>query len=299
MSKVLLLLFTILATTSCCDLPEFNVLVEKRDGKEKNISYSKQELKDYDYVTGDQINVPVLCAGIYSDLNLVTIHMVGSNIQQIEKGAISNMPKLLNLMLLNNKIQTIEDGVLDNEKLEWVNLGGNSIRKISSKAFSKLPNLMLINLVENKLNYVDVNWFKNNPKLQTVYLNKNKIVHIPQGFLKYRVLHVPMEVDLMGNPIETIADAAFENMESLFLNLEQTRLKKVSKMFEKVEEVEVLLLDSDKEDCYSQEELNNIKIAKKLIVREKYLPIGCFQSLQVWGQENDVLVENNDSPRQP
>lgn len=292
------LVLTVVAIASCCELPEFNVLVSKDSNHEISIPYSKEAIRNYDNVYAEDETIRVLCSGTFSDLNLETISIQRSYIRQIEPGAFRNMTYLYSIYLGSNKITAVEDGIFDNENLEWINLIENSITKISSNAFSKLPYLKKINLEDNKLNYVDVNWFKNNPNLQSITLSRNKIAHIPTGFLKYELSHKPqLAVFFTMNPTETIDDGAFDNIDNLYLYLDETKLKKVSNMFKNITQLGGLYLDSDRVDCYSQQELNIMKIAKKVIVRKSYLPNGCFEPLQVWGKKNNVIIQDDFMPR--
>lgn len=148
-----------------------------------------------------------------------------------------------------------------------------------------------------------MNWFKNNPNLKNIDLGGNKIAHIPAEFVKDKLFQnsiiEPMKILLSMNPIETIADGAFDNIDHLYLYLEHTKLKRVTntRLFKDVNQLVELYIDFDKVECYSKDELNFMKIAKKVIVRKRFLPKGCFDSFQNWGKENNVLVEDTIMPR--
>lgn len=293
MSKILILCATF-ATTLCCDLPQFNVSI-KKESSEITLLYSKEAIKDSLYVYVFEENIPVLCKGTFSDLSINKIRLIQNNIQRIEPGAFANLPKLNIAILMENKLEAIENGVFEHKNLMHIGLSLNSIARISSNAFRKLPNLQFIDLSFNSLNYVDVNWFKHNPKLMLIHLVKNKIVSIPEGFLSYNLPHKPaLSVDLSKNPIEIVADAAFDNMRALSVYLGKTKLKKLSKMFKKIGEVERLHISSDRTDCFSREELDNIKLSKTLEVNKESLPIGCYETLEVWGKENNVKIQQKN-----
>lgn len=290
MLKISVVLLAITAGCLSCNIPEFQVIIYKFKHPPKTIPYSKDALKDVISLNAHKQNIPVLCKQIFAFDNehLMVLQIIDSKVKEIQPKTFYGL-QVTELQLRYNLIESIDD-IFDNPKLEYIQLQNNAINKISPHAFDKLPNLKDILLSNNKLTHIDVNWFKNNPNIQNINLSGNLIVHLPEGFLK-NLYKANRMVELNKNPLETVAEAAFENVENLQVDLLDTKLKKLSKMFKGTTSVNKMFLDAPKPECFSPDEVENLTVVQNLYLREKNLSRGCYEALRTWGKLNHIYVD--------
>jgi len=84
--------------------------------------------------------------------NLRTLKLDGNDITELEPGAASNLPSLLELYLSNNKIAKLQPGTVSGvSNLQYLYLDGNDITELEPGAVSNLPGLLTLVIYDNPM----------------------------------------------------------------------------------------------------------------------------------------------------
>lgn len=230
-----------LIVVESCDYPTF-----------KNTSITTVGVRGVDFVSGclepDGIlekasyvqitnqSVPVLYKGAIRNLpNLVDVVLDSNGIIEINMEAFQNLPKLRLLRIKDNKLEVIKVGVFNHLPLSELNLVNNSISVIEPGAFSDMPALGLLSLDHNKIAHWNAEWFTNSPEITALSFKNNRLRTIPSGaFVHVKGLHVisgrnvTTNIYLDENEIESIDKDAFKGLEMLgWLFLTKNRLQEI------------------------------------------------------------------------
>jgi Leucine-rich repeat (LRR) protein len=126
--------------------------------------------------------------------NLTSLDLSFNNLTYIPEG-IRMFPKLVNLIMLNNNITSINSlQKMKLNKIETINLGNNKIEKI--------PNQL----------------YKNIPKLKMFIIENNNLTDIPSDFCLLSELNV---INFYGNPIKKIRSDLLANAQNLITYLKR------------------------------------------------------------------------------
>lgn len=268
MCKIIDLIFLFLVIfknkVSCCEQETFNntavtVLgvrgVDTVSGCLKPIG----PLQKATYIQIVNETVPVLYKGAVSDLpNLVDLILDNNGITTIMSGAFNNLSMLHLLRLKSNSLKEIKLGVFNNLNVVELNLMNNSISVIETGAFDNMPRLSVIILDENKIMKWNKDWFTNTPQVSTLSFKNNLIAFIPaKAFQNIKGVHyangrnVSTNIYLSENKISYVDSHALEGLETvgwLFLNRNEI-VELPDDMLEPVHNIEWLKLSFNKLTC--------------------------------------------------
>jgi hypothetical protein len=108
-------------------------------------------------------------------------------------------PNLVGFWLEHSDIPILRNNLFG-PQLKWIlflYLDKNGIQMIEENAFAQLTNLFAIRLSHNKLKSLNINLFKNNLKIEWIFLANNQINMIERD--TFRHLHKLNNLDLSGN----------------------------------------------------------------------------------------------------
>lgn len=174
-------------------------------------------------------SVPVLNRGAIKNLpNLVDLILENNGILDIAPGAFYNLSKLYLMRLRNNNLQIIREGVFNALPVSELNLVNNSISIIEQKAFDRMPKLSIVFLDYNRISHWNINWFTYSPQINTLSFKNNLITHLPsrsfgniKGFHNVNGRNVSTNIYLSENKISYIDPRSLEGLDVLgwfFLN---------------------------------------------------------------------------------
>lgn len=120
--------------------------------------------------------------GVFNNLLMRKLDLTSNGITKISPNALSNLPKLEVLILDKNKIKTVHKEWFNNTpKLYRLSIMDNSIATIPEDAFQHLsgkqlrPQELDFWLSRNVINEIHETAFKNIEKINTLWLNENKL----------------------------------------------------------------------------------------------------------------------------
>ncbi|XP_050432514.1 peroxidasin [Adelges cooleyi] len=105
-----------------------------------------------------------------------------NKIKDIEPESLAQLTELNTLLLNNNQIDRLQNGVFQNlRKLQFLYLYKNKIEQIEPRVFQNLSGLEQLYLHYNKIESLHVDMFQGLTKLERLFLHNNKIKKIPPG----------------------------------------------------------------------------------------------------------------------
>lgn len=200
---------------------------------------------------------PLIPSASFADLNnIVSIQIVGSNVNWIEANAFDNLNLLEWLSLTDNNLTTLQqwcDQKLDN--VNTLDLHRNAIRELNVNGLWPYPNLARLSLANNLIADIPTGFFGKTSNIQTLHLDGNSIRRIEGDTFKplLRLEHLHLEFNdissidelafvtlahlktlrLDGNRLDTLGPALFFALPRLEqLNLSQNALHTLSMDFE-------------------------------------------------------------------
>lgn len=135
--------------------------------------------------------------------NLEILHLHNVEIPVLERYIFSGMP-FLNELKLRGNISIVEfDAFVDLNSLIKLDMKNCQIFQISMDAFYGLENLKIIDLSHNNIKFIPPGLFfiEQQPNLEEIYLNNNKLTKLPLDFFKclklnnrqYQIKHLRLD----------------------------------------------------------------------------------------------------------
>lgn len=212
--------------------------------------------------------LPVLYKGAVRDLpNLVDLILDNNGITTIMPGAFYNLSVLHLLRLKSNNLREIKQGVFNYLNVVELNLMNNSISVIDAGAFDNMPRLAVITLDDNKIIKWSKDWFTNTPQINTLSFKNNLITIIPaKAFHNIRGVHfvngrnVSTNIYLSDNKINYIDSQAFEGLETIgWLLLNKNEIIELpDDLLEPIQKIEWLKLSFNKLTCVPDKMLQKL-----------------------------------------
>lgn len=118
--------------------------------------------------------------------NLKFLSMSHNRVRSVSVDQFRNMPNLTNLVLNNNRIETInfsmgDEKVLSN--LEELSLNNNNITELPNNTFTSLVSLRRLELNDNQISHLNANSFQPIEQLRELFLSRNRIATVERNFL--------------------------------------------------------------------------------------------------------------------
>ena len=118
-------------------------------------------------------------------INMNVLYVMESGLKSVTRDDFSAMPKLREIALFGNKLESIPNNCFnDLILLERLSLRRNKIKTLSSKIFRALPNLKAVYLSQNLITAIPSNLFVNNLKLENIGFQDNSLEFIGGNILK-------------------------------------------------------------------------------------------------------------------
>lgn len=150
--------------------------------------------------------------GLVTDLPHLT-HIFINNVEQKRVPHFKKLPKIYEINLSSNKIDTITKDALSSVPVKDVDLEDNEITKVEEGSFGK--EVRRIYLTCNELTKIDPKWFSNAANLEELDLTGNKIEVIEKSFFKkFTNLH---RISLSHNKLKVIGDLTFGNSNHFYM----------------------------------------------------------------------------------
>lgn len=242
------------------------------------------------------ISVSRLCRGSVKNSRTIRfLNLEASGIEILESGAFENVPNLYEVNLALNSIEVVPVGVFNFLNVRSVFLNNNSIVRIERNAFDNMTYLTYVQLEYNKLKEIDSDWFKNSPRVFSVFYNHNTITTIPEGAYKNFVKTFEIPIFLMNNAIESIHPDAFDGLTKIGdVYLSRNRIKELNDTFPSAEYVRNVYLDFNELECLS-EGFKMTPLVGSINVEGNPLRCDCLLDLEYWTQlYNLTLIVNPD-----
>lgn len=184
--------------------PPFNITGTELSSK--NFKFPDHELYVVYYIpTEEQI-------ALVTDLPHLTNIFI-DEVGQKRLPTFKKLPKLYEISLEDNKIETVPKDSFSTTPVYDVNLGNNQISKIEDGAFGK--EVRRIYLTCNELSKIDIKWFQNPTVLEELDIGGNKIEVIEKGFFKkFSSLH---RIVLSYNHLKVIGDGTFSGRNHFYV----------------------------------------------------------------------------------
>lgn len=208
-------------------------------------------------------------------VNLNSVVLFGVSVQRFTN-AISNCENLLNVLLVDNRINAVPGNVFQNcRQLTTINLSMNGISHIDTAAFTGLTQLRQLSLANNQINYVDPAIFQPIQNLEILNLNNNLIRGVTAE--TFRLLPLLTNLTLNANNITTWS--------STFHNSSQA--------------LQELRLDRNEISSLSDDTFANLPQLKTLRVGDLINELPIFNGLnsleELWLTDNKLKVVSADS----
>lgn len=144
-----------------------NASVNRIDFKGQTINYLKDNIFNEAKLTG-----------------LSVLSMEHCQVEFINKNALNNVARLVNINLAHNKIEEVHSLTFQPVKaLEWISLRDNKIKRIERSLFSDLKYLQYLDVSENNIATIDNRAFFNNHNLTDLRINNNRLKTIDHVIL--------------------------------------------------------------------------------------------------------------------
>ncbi|XP_028137946.2 phospholipase A2 inhibitor [Diabrotica virgifera virgifera] len=174
----------------------------------------------YDAIEMKEQHIPVLTKGSLADLDqLDELVIEYCGVEEVESGAISNVPNLRKLSLKGNAIKSIAKDVFSHLGISTLDLSLNQISTIHPQAFDNMPDLLNIQLADNFITQWNPEWLKNTPLLTRISLQNNSIEKLPAhafknmvGDKKYGKIDLTINLVFSHNKISEIDPEAFADL---------------------------------------------------------------------------------------
>ncbi|XP_077861992.1 uncharacterized protein LOC144343146 [Saccoglossus kowalevskii] len=160
-------------------------------------------------------------------LFLEGLNVGGNKLEHVDSTAFQGLVQLKDLILTQNKLQTIPLAIQNLTSLVSLHLYRNVITSIDANAFYGLDKLKFINLHDNQISYIDENAFANLVDINNIYLTANYLVRLPETiFLHNRKLQY---LALGDNKLMNISEKSFRGLTSLqHLDLRQNIIQSLA-----------------------------------------------------------------------
>ena len=164
-------------------------------------------------------------AGVFTNSSFVKINLSLNQINELNKGAFEDLPKLKILDLSENQINSIKNGAFDNVLfLKVLTLSHNRLTTFKAEYFTSRTRLEELNLCHNQIFHLYLNSFSIHRRLKKLHLCHNRLAHFSSEILaNLRSLNL---LDLSYNKLTSLDSSDFANMPSLReLNLAGNEIK--------------------------------------------------------------------------
>lgn len=187
----------------------FNVTEDDLEHALKNIHHSIGMLNIESSI------FPVLRNDTFSTTSTTFLHIMDSNISNIETGAFEGLPDSIEIFTLyGNNIDVLPGDMFEGfTNLEHLILFKNNIRTLSPGVFNNLKNLNTLRLKDNIIQDIDSLNFTGMTKLQELYLDRSGISLIRADM--FEDLQMVRLLSVQDNHISTVPAMAFVSMNNL------------------------------------------------------------------------------------
>lgn len=170
---------------------------------------------------------------------LVDVIGTPGDLEEIEPGTFSNIPKLKRLWLGGNQLEDISYGVFNDLPIYYIYLSANKIKSIEDEAFGGLDNLEEVYLDKNLLEIFKPTWFttgRSSP-IRVLNVHHNKITRLDRGsfynfpdlehldfsfneisYVSADIFNKPVKLidfDLSFNKLKTLSPATFNRVNNI------------------------------------------------------------------------------------
>ncbi|KAF7285589.1 hypothetical protein GWI33_010498 [Rhynchophorus ferrugineus] len=216
--------------------------------------------------------IETITPGLFLDVpNLVNVQIAYGNLQEIPRGAFSNLPAMEMLRIHNNKIDIIED-----------------------LSFANLRFLKRIHVDFNQLEYWNREWFTNSTNVEILDFQVNKIRTLPRrAFEKLPKLR---QIYFDDNDISVIHADAFKGIRKLeYLGLRYNQLKEINEnIFPNNLKIRTLLLDRNNLNFLANEVLKKIS-AEDVTLDNNPWKCPCLDRIKYWVFVNNGTIRETQS----
>lgn len=246
----------------------------------------------------DAENVTSICAGVLEKYrNLKSIRLNFDKTEEIQVGSFDALPNLRFVDLSNNRLKAIKVGVFNNLKINLLELSYNQIESIETAAFDGMSKLVSFYIISNKINRIDVEWFRNCPKLTHLDFSGNEIRSLPANiFENLNDENTKITLNLYGNKIQTIHSKAFSKLRTLKkLRLDENELDELDEdIFKEVDYLENLNISRNNLTCLPCGKQHLLK-AQTIVLGQNPWNCVCFKEIKKYLYDSSNLKIDIDT----
>ena len=177
--------------------------------------------------------------------NMVTIMLSNNNVVDLPIGLFEQLTRLLNLMLMRNKIECFNASELGLRYLQRLELGYNRIKSLDLQETT----IVNIGLENNRIREIGANMFGSSQLIRKLHLENNIIAKISRKAF-YKVKFMPVLL-LQGNKIKSLPRQLFQNTSVSMLFLHNNSLSIIDPFIQGMKQYPNLLtLFSNKDLTY-------------------------------------------------
>nr|CAI5824890.1 unnamed protein product [Callosobruchus analis] len=265
----------------------------------KTIS-SSNSLKDYlpeivfDGIEFKDQNIPVLYSGSLADLyGLDELKIENCAVEDIQPGALKNVPDLFWLSLKGNRLKEIKEGVFEDLSISMLDLSNNLLTTIDSYAFDGVPLLVSLDLSGNRISSWNRRWIKNNGLLAKIYMRDNRLTSLPSSAFSKKVSlnnTIGMSLDFSHNNISQVDPRALRGVKIVErLLLGHNLLENIDENFFVDVRVKEFRIGNNKITCLDGD-LSKIFKAEVIYIDSNPMRCHCVEKIKKWSEDNKKNV---------
>jgi Leucine-rich repeat (LRR) protein len=168
-----------------------------------------------EWLSLEKMEIEYISGGSFTNLNkLRNLEINNNRLRMIKKGMFTGLTYLLSLDLDNNKITDIDiDSFKENTNLKMLSLRSNNVKSINRGSFNGLGRITHLDLGYQNIKYLESNCFQGLDNLNSLVLKSNKIYKISSRAFEGLKQLFELELDL--NKLTTIESEAFFGLKFL------------------------------------------------------------------------------------
>ncbi|GLV33942.1 uncharacterized protein CBL_11174 [Carabus blaptoides fortunei] len=216
--------------------------------------------------------------------NLTELMLIENPLQTIPEGMFNALPKLKALRITHSGIKTISNKVFRNTNIEILDLSDNEISTIEDCAFCDMKNIYYIHLQTNKLTSFEPDILLGPSPIKGIALYDNKISTIRP----FSMMPALVGLAISNNTINKIEDNSFANCSNFqLLDVSDNRLEDIPAIiFPTVQPTEpvFLILHNNNFKCISPEVRSKIKKLRRITIDGNPWECQCIYSVISWAR---------------
>ncbi|KAK7085438.1 hypothetical protein SK128_027135 [Halocaridina rubra] len=192
-----------------------------------SFAFSKMKIRNLNF-KGNMVNLVSDFAFDSLEETLEELNLISNDLKELPINALKNIKSLKKIEVAWNHITDFSTEGTSFSALQYFDLSSNKVRKVRGNSLAGMPGLVSLSLYMNSISMVARDAFKENSKLETVFLGHNGILELdPKTFTHTPKIKV---IDLGSNNIQSINSGVFSHLPELQdLILSNNNIREITK----------------------------------------------------------------------